>query len=88
MPYVTTGERIGFKRGIREGESNFLAGRISRKLGVRKEKVLPLLYELNSDDLVELDEHLHGLESPESVFKWIETRKTERTDPLIKELIS
>ncbi|OQX02144.1 MAG: hypothetical protein BWK80_58515 [Desulfobacteraceae bacterium IS3] len=86
MRYMTTGERLDFKRGIEQGmqqgiEQGFLqafskqclmvAKQIARKFHSRSEDELPKLMKLSPDDLSELGELLFDFNSLEQVHEWI-----------------
>ncbi|QTA84888.1 DUF4351 domain-containing protein [Desulfonema magnum] len=77
MPYITSVERIGYKRGIKQGIQqmrSMLARLIAKKFRVRPEQELPKLEKLGPDDLLELGEELLDFESLEAVYRWIERR--------------
>lgn len=91
MRYMTTGERIGFKRGVEQGvqqgiQQGFLqafsqqtmifAKQIAKKFRSRYEDELPKLRKLSSDDLMELGEKLFDFDSLTQVHEWIDKKIT------------
>ncbi|MCP4110796.1 MAG: DUF4351 domain-containing protein [Desulfobacteraceae bacterium] len=73
-PYITSVERIGYKRGKHEGNISLLARMIAKKFKVQSDQELEKLEKLGADDLPELGEQLFDLESLEAVHQWIERR--------------
>ncbi len=92
MPYITSVERIGYKRGIQDGEKRgektgkkvglkegqveLLARQIARKFKSKISSETPLLNELNLRDLRTLGEKILVLTSLDEVHAWIQQRIT------------
>ncbi len=78
MRYMTTGERIGFKRGITEGmqqgQSRIIAKQITKKFRSPLKYQLSELEKLKSDDLMELGEKLFDFDSLTQVHEWIDKK--------------
>ncbi|QTA87557.1 DUF4351 domain-containing protein [Desulfonema magnum] len=78
MPYITSVERIGYKRGIQQGRTeqgqSMLARMIAKKFRVLPEQELSKLEKLGPDDLLDLGEQLLDFESLEAVYQWIDRR--------------
>ncbi len=70
MPYITSVERIGYKRAGR----SILARLIAKKFNSQLEHELSNLEKLNTDDLLELGEDFLDFESLEQAHKWIDQR--------------
>ena len=82
MPYITSVERIGYKRGIQQGRSvlrSVLARQIAKKFNSRPDREMPKLERLSPDDFPELGEQLLDLDSLEAVHQWID-RRTAREE--------
>ncbi len=73
MPYITSFERRGYKRGIQQGRS-ILARQIAKKFNSQLEEELSNLEKLSPDDLLELGEVLLDFDSLEKAHQWIERR--------------
>lgn len=67
MPYVTSIERIGFKRG----QFTMIANQIAKKFGSQAEKELSDLKDLDSDTLLDLGVQLFDFHSFDEVRQWI-----------------
>jgi len=86
MPYITSIERIGFKRGIQQGiqqgnqdgKSFIIAKQIARKFKSQAETELSVLKNLKTDDLTELGELIFDFDSLEEVHEWIKKRMCEQ----------
>ncbi len=82
MPYITSVERIGFKRGIQqgiqqgnqEGKAFIIAKQIARKFKSHAETELSVLKNLKTDDLTELAELIFDFDSLEEVHEWIKKK--------------
>jgi len=70
MPYITSVERVGYKRG----ESAVIARLIAKKFSSDAAQELPALEKLSADDLLDLGEELLDFESVEAIREWIEGR--------------
>ena len=88
MRYVTSVERIGYERGIKDGEISgqingqikILARQITKSFGLDIEKSFALLQKLNSDDLLEFSDMLFDFDSPEAVHRWMHDRVERQTE--------
>jgi len=82
MPYITSIERLGFKRGIQqgnqEGKSFIIAKQIAKKFKSPAETELSVLKNLKTDDLTELGELIFDFDSLEEVHEWINKRMCEQ----------
>ena len=74
MPYITSVERVGYKRGIHKGESAVIARLIAKKFSSDAAQELPAMEKLSADDLLDLGGELLDFESVEALRKWIEGR--------------
>lgn len=78
MPYITSVERIGYKRGVHKGSldtgSALVARLVSKKFSPDAAQNLPGLEKLSADDLLDLGEDILDLESVEALHKWIKRR--------------
>ena len=81
MPYMSSVERIGFDRGIKEGfiqaflqQSMMVAKIIAKKFRSQAEDELPKLRKLSSDDLMELGEKLFDFDSLAELREWIDKK--------------
>ncbi len=93
MPYITSVERIGYKRGfqdgdhkgihkgIHKGESALIARLVAKKFSSDAARELTVLEKLNADDLLELGEELLDFESPEALHEWIRHRIGSKETP-------
>ncbi len=72
MPYITSVERRGYKRGVR----SLLAIQIAEKFKSQPDLELSKLEKLSADDLPELGKQIFDFESLEAVHQWIERRTT------------
>ncbi len=73
MPYITSFERRGYKRGIQH-ERSLLARLITKKFSSQLEQELSNLEKLNADDLLDLREEILDFESLEEAHQWIGQR--------------
>ncbi|MBW4554569.1 MAG: DUF4351 domain-containing protein [Trichormus sp. ATA11-4-KO1] len=80
MRYVTTGERIGYERGIQEGEQQGEQRLILRLLQRRVGKLSPELQEriqsLSLNQLESLGEALLDFTSVEDLLNWLQTNQS------------
>ncbi|QTA89841.1 DUF4351 domain-containing protein [Desulfonema magnum] len=74
MQYITSVERVGYKRGMLEGEALIIARLIAAKFGFRDEKALEKLKNLSAEDLLNLSTEILKLDSLNAVLKWIDDR--------------
>ncbi len=77
MPYITSFERRGYKRGAQDGirrEKSLLARMIAKKFSSQPDHELPKLENLSADDLPEFGEQLLDFESLEAAYQWIDQR--------------
>jgi hypothetical protein len=74
MPYITSVERIGYKRG----ERAMLARLIAKKFSSQPDTEIPELEKLGADDLLELGEQILDFESLDQVRRWTEQRAQTR----------
>ncbi len=70
MPYVTSIERIGFKRG----QSAMISKMIAKKFGSQAEKELSDLKDMDSDSLLDLGVQLFDFHSFDEVRLWIKEK--------------
>ncbi len=78
MPYITSVERVGYKRG----ESDLIARLVAKKFSSDAARELSVLEKLSADDLLELGEELLDFESAEVLHKWIRRRIAQRNGEL------
>ena len=82
MPYVTSIERIGYKRGEKEGKKegqiSLLARLIAKKFQSQMSKEFPFLEKLNLNDLAKLGEKLFDFETLDELHHWIENRLRQK----------
>ncbi|MEZ4528402.1 MAG: DUF4351 domain-containing protein [Desulfobacterales bacterium] len=94
MPYVTSVERIGFKRGVlvgekrgeargeargkKEGQISLLAKLIARKYKSRASEESRILKKLGMRDISGLGEKLFDFETLDEVHAWIESRVKQK----------
>ncbi len=81
MQYVTSVERIGYQRGLQEGQQqgiqhvkNLIARMIAKKFKSEPEHELARMEKLILDDLLELGELLFDLETLDAVHDWVVKR--------------
>lgn len=81
MRYMTTGERIGFKRGVQQGVQQGKAMLLSRQMAKRyhlSPEMLTIQWEsLNDDELLELGDKILEWDSFDRILQWIEQRKKQ-----------
>jgi hypothetical protein len=77
MPYITSVERIGYKRGIQQGRA-ILARQIAKKFSSQPERELSKLENLSPEDFPELGEQILDFDSLEAVHQWIEQRTAQK----------
>ena len=68
MQYVSSIERIGFKKGVRQGESTMLFRLMERKFGKVSEEVKQKIEAADSDTLLEWGEKILSASTLEGVF--------------------
>ena len=78
MQYVTSVERIGFKRGNLEGQASLLARQIAKKFKSQASKESPLIKKLAINDLAGLGEKIFDFETLDEVHEWIESRLKQK----------
>ncbi len=74
MPYITSVERIGYKRGVQERvqkEKMLIATQIAKKFGSKAEKELTHIQNLDADALFEIGENIFEFNSLKEVHDWI-----------------
>jgi hypothetical protein len=77
MPYITTGERIGYERGKAEGEQNLVLRLLQKRVGELPETVRERIQTLSLNQLEELGEALLDFTAIEDLFNWLATHQTE-----------
>lgn len=81
MPYVTSVERIGYKRGMEEGtekgQSLLLSEMIASKFGMHPDIALSSIQSINPEERTELGKMLFEFETPEALQDWMR-RRTEQ----------
>jgi len=94
MPYITSVERVGYKRGLQDGdeqgvhkgvhqgESALIARLVAKKFSSDAARELSVLEKLNADDLLELGEEILDFESAEALHGWISRRIAQRNGEL------
>jgi hypothetical protein len=74
MPYVTSVERIGYQRGMEEGQASILSTIIAQKFGTNQDKILSVIQHLNSEELTELGKMLFDFDTSSALFDWVRHR--------------
>jgi Domain of unknown function (DUF4351) len=72
MSYITTGERIGYKRGKLEGEQLLILRQLQRRVGTLPEEVKERIYTLSVTQLEALGEALLDFTAIEELLNWLE----------------
>jgi hypothetical protein len=84
MPYVTSVERIGYKRGMEEGlekgQASILSTIIAQKLGANQDKILSVIQHLNSEELTELGKMLFDFDTSSALFDWVRHRIDQKRE--------
>ncbi|MDM8523806.1 DUF4351 domain-containing protein [Desulfococcaceae bacterium HSG8] len=84
MSYITSVERISYKRGYKSGRiqqgSSVLARLIAKKFNSQPDRELLKLEKLSPDDFPELGEQILDFESLGAVHQWIEQRTAQKRE--------
>ncbi|MDM8523702.1 DUF4351 domain-containing protein [Desulfococcaceae bacterium HSG8] len=80
MQYITSVERIGYKRGYKTGVQSVLARQIAKKFNSQPDMELPKLEKLSPDDFPELGEQILDFESLEALHEWVEQRVAQKQE--------
>jgi predicted transposase YdaD len=83
MTYITTGERIGYERGIaegkqegkQEGEQNLVVRLLQKRVGNLPEEVRKKIQTLSLNQLESLGEALLDFTAIEDLFNWLESHQ-------------
>ena len=73
MRYVTTGERIGYERGIQEGELAVIFKQLKRRVGELSPEVQQRIQSLSVNQLENLAEVLLDFTSMSDLLNWLES---------------
>ncbi|MFM2062916.1 MAG: hypothetical protein RLZZ507_2586 [Cyanobacteriota bacterium] len=77
MAYITTGERIGYERGItegkQEGEQNIVVRQLQKRVGELPKETKTKIQTLSLNQLEELGEALLDFTAIEDLLNWLET---------------
>lgn len=72
MSYITTGERIGYKRGRVEGEQRLILRLLSRRFGELLPQVRARVESMNSTQLKALAEALLDFTNIDDLNNWLQ----------------
>jgi predicted transposase YdaD len=83
MTYITTGERIGYERGIaegkqegkQEGEQNLVVRQLQKRVGNLPEEIRKKIQTLALNQLESLGEALLDFTAIEDLFNWLESHQ-------------
>jgi predicted transposase YdaD len=79
MTYITTGERIGYERGIaegkQEGEQNLVVRLLQKRVGNLPEEIRKKIQTLSLNQLESLGEALLDFTAIEDLFNWLESHQ-------------
>jgi predicted transposase YdaD len=70
MTYVTTGERIGYERGIEEGEQRLILKLLQRRFGELPSEAIASIQSLDVIQLEELAEALLDFTEIDDLVRW------------------
>jgi predicted transposase YdaD len=77
MTYITTGERIGYERGIaegkQEGEQNLVIRLLQKRVGSLPEEIRKKIQTLSLNQLESLGEALLDFTAIEDLFNWLDS---------------
>ena len=77
MTYITTGERIGYERGIaegkQEGEQNIVIRLLQKRVGSLPEEIRKKIQTLSLNQLESLGEALLDFTAIEDLFNWLDS---------------
>jgi predicted transposase YdaD len=74
MRYVTTGERIGYERGIQEGELTLILKQLKKRYGELSPELQQRIQSLSLNQLEALGEALLDLGSMADLLAWLESQ--------------
>ena len=74
MRYVTTGERIGYERGIQEGELTLILKQLKKRYGELSPELQQRIQSLSLHQLEALGEALLDLGSMADLLAWLESQ--------------
>ncbi|MBD2295557.1 DUF4351 domain-containing protein [Anabaena sphaerica FACHB-251] len=77
MAYITTGERIGYERGITEGEQNIVVRLLQKRFGELPQETKAKIQTLSLNQLEELGEALLDFTAIEDLLNWLETHQQD-----------
>ncbi|MGM3307847.1 DUF4351 domain-containing protein [Anabaena sp. WFMT] len=81
MTYITTGERIGYERGMaegkQEGEQNLVVRQLKKRFGKLPEEIRKQIQTLSLNQLEALGEALLDFTAIEDLFNWLATNQAE-----------
>lgn len=83
MTYITTGERIGYERGIaegkqegkQEGEQNLVVRQLQKRVGNLPEEIRKKIQTLSLNQLELLGEALLDFTAIDDLFNWLESHQ-------------
>ncbi len=80
MSYITTGERIGYERGIQEGrqegEQNIVIRLLQRRVGELPQEVIQEIQTLSLEQLEALSEALLDFAAVDDLLNWLQANQT------------
>jgi len=83
MTYITTGERIGYERGIEEGEQTgkqmLILRLLQKRVGELSEEAIASVQALNVTQLEELGEALLDFTRIDNLLHWLEANRGVRS---------
>jgi Domain of unknown function (DUF4351) len=77
MAYITTGERIGYERGIEAGEQRLILKQLQRQLGELPIDAIASVQSLNVTQLEELGEALLDFTGIDDLARWLQAIRPE-----------
>jgi predicted transposase YdaD len=76
MSYITTGERIGYKRGKEEGEQNIVIRQLQRRVGELPQEVIEKIQTLSLEQIENLSEALLDFTAIDDLLNWLQANQT------------
>lgn len=73
MRYITTGERIGYERGVLEGEQAIILKQLKRRIGELSPEIQQCIQSFSINQLETLSEALLDFNTRADLFNWLET---------------
>jgi len=76
MPYVTSVERIGIEKGLRQGSMNLLVRLIARRFQADPNRVSSMLEGLKAEEIEDLGERFVDAEDLDQIRAWAEEKRS------------